>query len=215
VSTTVTSLASSRARWYAAVGEIEDLQRARVADQTLDVFRDELLGADREVHGNGVVAEEFRAPVIIAGADPRDLGGCPKQRPRDLAGDHVHFVAVGQCDDQVRAAAAGGLEHGGVGRVTRHGADVEAVLQVAQHVVARIHDRHVVGLLAGELLRRCRADLAGAENYDFQVRSLAGSPASVATPQILAQPACHHPSRGLCWPGPSLVRAAGTYALVC
>jgi hypothetical protein len=107
--------------------------------------------------------------VVVTGANAGDLGRRAEQRPCDLAGDHVHFVAVGQRDHQVRAVAAGGFEHGRVGGVARHGADVEAVLQVAQHLVARVHDRHVVGLLAGQLLGRGRADLAGAENDDLQV----------------------------------------------
>jgi hypothetical protein len=105
--------------------------------------------------------------VIVAGADARDLGRRAKQRPGDLAGNHVDFVAVRERDDHVGAGTARGLEHGRVRSVAGHRADIEPVLQVAQDLIAGIDDRHVVDLLAGKLLRGRAADLAGAEDDDF------------------------------------------------
>ena len=60
-------------------------------------------------------------------------------------------------------------------RVAGDGADVEAVLQVAQDVVARIDDGHVVGLLPGQLLGGGTSHLTGAENDDFQLDSQAAA----------------------------------------
>ena len=92
-----------------------------------------------------------------------------EQRPGHLAGDHVHFVAVGQRDDHVGVGGAGQLEHVRVRAVAGDGADVEAVLQVAQQVVVDVDDRDVVGLLAGEVVGGRPADLAGPEDDDFHL----------------------------------------------
>src|SRR5512139_3978853 len=61
-----------------------------------------------------------------------------------------------------------------MGGVARDGADVEAVLQVAQQLVVGVDDRDVVGLLAGEVVRSRPADLAGPEDDDFHQRCPAG-----------------------------------------
>ncbi len=156
---------------HAPLGELEHLQRARVADQALDVVGDELFRADREVDGNRVLAEQLRAPVVVAGADAGDLGGRAEQRPGDLAGDHVDLVARGQRDEEVGALAAGGEQRRGMGGVAGDGADVEAVLQVAQDLVAGVDDGDVVRLLARELLRGGAADLARSQNDDFHAFS--------------------------------------------
>ena len=62
---------------------------------------------------------------------------------------------------------AGRLEHGGECGVAGHGAHVETVLQVAQHVLVGIDDRDFVGLLARQVMGGGAADLAGAEDENF------------------------------------------------
>jgi hypothetical protein len=59
----------------------------------------------------------------------------------------------------------------GCASVARDGADVEAVLQFAQDVVAGVDDGDVVRLLARELLRGSAPDLARPQNDDLQVTS--------------------------------------------
>ena len=51
---------------------------------------------------------------------------------RDLAGDDVHLVAVGERDEDVGVGDAGGLQHRGIGGVAGHRAHVDAILQFAQ-----------------------------------------------------------------------------------
>ena len=65
------------------------------------------------------------------------------------------------------SAPPAALEHAGIRGVARHGADVEAVLQVAQDLVVRVDDGDFVGLLAGQVVRGRAADLAGAEDDDL------------------------------------------------
>ena len=137
---------------------------------------DELLGAHVHVDGEAAAGgrgavlrryEELGAAREVRGADARDPGRRAKQRPRDLAGDHVDFVAVGQRDQHVGARGAGLLERARARGIAADGADVEAVLQVAQHVVVDVDDGDVVGFLAGEVIGRGPADLAGAEDDDL------------------------------------------------
>ena len=51
--------------------------------------------------------------------------------------------------------------------VAGHGADVDAVLQVAQHLLVDVDDGDFVGRLARQALRGGAADLAGAEDQDL------------------------------------------------
>ena len=90
---------------HAAVGEIEHLQRAGVADQALDVIGHERLGADRDVDRDAVRPEQLLAARELARADARDASRRAEQRERDLAGDHVDLVAVRERDDDVGVAA--------------------------------------------------------------------------------------------------------------
>jgi hypothetical protein len=73
------------------------------------------------------------------------LVGVRIQRVRDLAGHHVHFVGAGERDEDVGIGDAGRLEHRRIRGVAGDGADVEAVLQVAQQVLVGIDDRDFVG----------------------------------------------------------------------
>ena len=65
------------------------------------------------------------------------------------------------------SARAGGFEHRGIGGVAGDGADVEAVLQIAQHFFVGVDDRDFVGFFAGEVVGRGAPDLAGAEDHDL------------------------------------------------
>ena len=54
-----------------------------------------------------------------------------------------------------------------MGGVAGHGAHVEPVLHVAQHLLVGIDHGDLVGLLARERLGGCAPDLTGAEDEDF------------------------------------------------
>ncbi len=79
-----------------------------------------------------------------------------------MAGQHVDLVAVGERDENVGAGDAGGFEDSGARRIADHGANVEPVLQIAQHVVIRIDDGDVVRFLARKVVCRGTPDLPGA-----------------------------------------------------
>ena len=155
---------------HVAVGEVDDLQRAGVLDQLLDVVGDQLLGADPGVDREAdVLREQVRAGGIGRAADAGDLGRSLEQGPGHVARDHVDLVAVGQRDQQVGVGAAGRLEHRGARGVAADGADVQPVLQLAQHGVVRVDDRDLVGLFAGQVVGGGAAHLPGAKDDDFHV----------------------------------------------
>ena len=105
---------------HLAVGEVDDLHRARVADQPLDVRGDRFLGTQVHVHreagkprrqlGPFGRHEQLRLLRVVARADARDLGLGAEEAPGHVARDHVGLVAVGERDDHVGVARAGRLE---------------------------------------------------------------------------------------------------------
>ena len=72
-------------------------------------------------------------------------------------------------------AGAGRFERARTRGVALHGADVDAVLQVAQQALVEVDDGDVVRFFAGQVVRRGPADLAGPEDDYFQVLDLWGS----------------------------------------
>src|SRR6185312_17041313 len=54
---------------HLAGGEVEHLQRAGMADQAVDVLRDELLRTDEDVDRNGLLAEELGPLGVLGRAD--------------------------------------------------------------------------------------------------------------------------------------------------
>jgi hypothetical protein len=89
------------------------------------------------------------------------------QELRDLAGDDVDLVAVGQRNQDVGVGDAGGFEHRGVGGIAGHRAHVDAVLQFAQRRLVDVDNRDFVGRFARQAVRGAAADLADAENQYF------------------------------------------------
>jgi hypothetical protein len=166
---------------HAAAGEVDDLQGAGIADQPPDVSGHELLGTHVHVDGEAGARrghavlrrhEELGAGGEVRRAYPRDAGRRAEQRPRDVAGHHVDLVAVGQRHQHVGAGGASLLERARARRIAAHRANVEPVLQVAQQLVIDVDDRDVVGFLAGEMVGRGPAHLAGAEDDYFHGREL-------------------------------------------
>src|SRR5260221_4030687 len=82
---------------------------------------------------------------------------------RDLAGDDIHFIAARERDEDVGIGDPGGFQHRGVGPVARHHADVDAVLQIAQHLFVGVDHRDLVGRLERQAVCGSAPDLAGAE----------------------------------------------------
>ena len=97
------------------VGKIQHLQRPGEFNQALDVGGDLLLGADEDIDRQRILGKQLVSTLILNLSDTRDLGGRAEQRVGDLAGHHVDFVAVGDCDDHVRIMGPGAFEHAGVG----------------------------------------------------------------------------------------------------
>src|SRR5690606_24059527 len=88
--------------------------------------------------------------------------------------------AVGERDEHVAGAGAGGLQGVGKGAVAGQGADVEPVLQIAQQLVVDVDDRHLVRLLAREVMGGGASDLAGTEDDD----SHGGRPAMLSSTSV-------------------------------
>ncbi len=94
-----------------------------------------------------------------------------EQAPGDLARDHVHFVTVGQRDENVRVACAGGFKHAGLRAAADQRANVEAILQIAQQFVIDVDDRDFVSRFARQVIGGGAAHLSGAENDYFHTGS--------------------------------------------
>jgi hypothetical protein len=93
---------------------------------------------------------------VYSTTDARDLGAGAIQRVGDFAGHHVDLVARGQRDDNVGRCAARGFEYRWIGGIARDGADVEAVLQIAQDFFVGVDDRDFVRFFARQVVRRVR-----------------------------------------------------------
>src|SRR6202789_482415 len=152
---------------HPAVGEIQHLQGAGIADQARDVLGDQLFGADPYVHRDGILAEQLVPLCEVGGSHARDFLRGAVERPRDVTGQHVDLIAVGQSDENVGGGDARGLEDAGASRVAVHGTNVEAILQIAQNLLVRVDDGHVIRLLPREVVCRRAADLPCAQNDDF------------------------------------------------
>src|SRR5688572_31216606 len=147
---------------YFAVRELEHLQGTGEANQLGDVVGHERGGADGDVDGYATWAEQRLVGDQRAGADARYSRRSLEQRQRDLAREHVDLVAARERDEHVGIARAGSLEHVGVRGVADDGADVEAVLQLAEHVGVAVDDRDFVSLLARQAYSGRAAHLPGA-----------------------------------------------------
>ena len=112
-------------------------------------------------------ANNFGCLRVFGGADARDLRARAIQRVRHLAGHHVDFVARRQRHHDVGRRAARGFEHGWIGGVAGDRADVEPILQIAQHFFIGVDDRDLVGFFARQVVCRGAPDLAGAEYHDL------------------------------------------------
>ena len=162
---------------HAAVGEVDHLQRAGVREQVRDVVGDEFLGADPHVDGEAALGEQLRARCVFGGADARDACWRAIQELCDLAGDDVDLVAVGQRNQYIGVGDAGGFQYRRMGGVAGHRADVDAILQVAQHLLIVVDDGDFVGGLARQALRRGAAHLPGAEDQYFHRCTITPAPA--------------------------------------
>src|SRR5690606_28214914 len=150
-----------------ALGKLEHLQRARIKNQLFNVLAHELFGTYAKVHREGVLREKRICFHVVGSADSGDLGWRMVQSKCDLAGYQVRFVAVGQCDDDIGVAGSGALQHVRVGSVADDSADIQPVLQLAQHIGTGIHHRHFIRLFARQVVGRGGADLAGSQYEDL------------------------------------------------
>ena len=136
---------------------------------------DELLRADRHVDGKRRVdfRKQFAVSRVVGGADARNARGVlVEQRAHHLTRHHVHFVAVRQCDQDVGVARTGCFEDAGIRRAAGDGANVDAVLQIAQQLIVHVDDRDFVGLFARQMMRGGASYLPGAEDDDSHGASL-------------------------------------------
>jgi hypothetical protein len=130
------------------VGEVQDLQRARMLDQALDLAGDDRLRRDQHVDRDRIRPEQSRIVVVTAFAHPGDLGADPEQGRPDLAGEHVHFVGVGDRDQHLGLPRTGRLQHARVAAEAVDGPDIEVAGDGLQTVDTGIDHRHVVPVAA-------------------------------------------------------------------
>ena len=80
----------------------------------------------------------------------------------------------GERDDDVGVGAPAASSTDGIGGVAGDGADVEAVLQIAQHLFVGVDDRDFVRFFARQVISRRAPDLAGAEYHDLHGGDIVG-----------------------------------------
>ena len=136
-------------------------------DQLLDVIGDQFLRADAKIHRDGRLLPEFLGGDVFGGTNTGDLRRNLEHRVGDLAGDHVHLVAVRQRDDHVGVVGTGAFQYVRPGGVAHDGAHVEPVLQISQYRRLGVDDRDFVGFFRGEVIRSSGSDLACAENENI------------------------------------------------
>ena len=83
-----------------------------------------------------------------------------------LAGDHVGLVAVGHRHQHVGIVGTGLTQYRGQRAAALHGADIQAIAEVAQALAVGVDHGDVVGL-AGQVFRQRAADLPCTEDDDF------------------------------------------------
>ena len=147
-------------------GKIQHLQRTGIRDQALDVFRYQLLGADKHIDRHRILGKQARVVQVIDRTHPRDLGGGMEQGIGDLAGNHIGFVTVGHSQNHVGIIGTGRCQCFRIGGSTDQCADIQPVLQILQYRGIVIDHGYVIGL-AGEVCCNRRTDLAGAEDDDL------------------------------------------------
>ena len=132
--------------------EVEHLRRARVKDELCDVLAHQLLRADAYIDRNSVLREQLVRAHVLGRADARDLGRRMEHRVRNLARDHVGFVGVRQCDDNVGVVRAGAVEHLGISGVSDDSTDVETVLEFSQDFGPHVDNRYFVRLFTRQVI---------------------------------------------------------------
>src|ERR1700676_210216 len=155
---------------HPAIGEIQHLQSPGISDQTCHVLGHQLFGADPDIHRNRVLAEQPVPFGEVGRAHTRNLLRRAVQGPRNMAGQHVDLVAVGQRDENIGGGDTRGLQDARARRIAVHRANVESILQIAQDLLVQVDDGHVIRFLAGEVIRRRAADLSCAQYDDFHSR---------------------------------------------
>ena len=139
---------------YSTAGEVQNLRCARIKDQLLDVLTNQLLRADTHINGNGVLREQVFGVHVFRRANTSDLGRRVKQGVSHLARDHVRFVGVGQRDNDIRIVGTCPIQNVGVRGMTDHGANIQAILQLAQDVRTPVDHSDLIGLFARQVIRR-------------------------------------------------------------
>src|SRR5690606_31203404 len=151
---------------HLAAGKVQNLQRARILDQPLDVGGDRLFRADQYIDRHGVVLEQLAADQVGRLADPGDLGRRTEQRSGHLARDHVGLVAAADRNQHIGIIGTGLAQYRRQRAAALYRADVQAITQRSQAHRVHVHDGHIVGL-AGQLGGQTAADLPCTENDDF------------------------------------------------
>jgi len=107
---------------------------------------------------------------IIRGANACDFGRDVEHGRSQFAGDQIGFVALGDREYQVGIAGAGTFEGFRVTGIADDGAQVQAILQLAQPIGVDIDDGDVV-CFRNQVFGDGAADLPGTENDNTQTES--------------------------------------------
>lgn len=113
-------------------------------NQVENVLRHQLFRADQHINWHRRIVEQFGAIQIMRGTNPRNFGRRMVQRMRNLAGNHIDFVAVGHCHQHIGVFDSGTFQHPWVGRLPHFHPHIEFFTQVTQGSGIRVHNGDIV-----------------------------------------------------------------------
>ena len=152
---------------YPPAGKFQYLHRARIQNELFDILADQLLRADAHIDRDCILFEQLPGAHVFSRPDARDLGRCVIQGIRDLTGNHVGLIHIGQRDDDIGVICACALENVRIGGVTDNRSNIEPILQFAQNVGPHIDNGDFVRFFARQMVGGRGANLTSAENQYF------------------------------------------------
>jgi len=155
---------SARAGATVTLSLDDALKLVQTASQTIEVAR---AGVVRATGGKLQARSQYLPQLNATAGYTKTLKSQFSGFSAGSSGAATDTTGGSASDTTGSGGAAGGFEHGGVGGIAGDGADVEAVLKVAQHLFIGVDHRDLIGFLAGQVVSRRPPYLPGAKDHDL------------------------------------------------
>ena len=112
------------------VGEFDHLQRLGKFDELGNVIGDNFFRAKGKIDGEVFIRQQNLVTQEVAGAQAGDSRRQIEDGLGDLAGNEIGLIALGHGNQQIRVIGPGIAQDRWPGSISRHRAQVEAILQM-------------------------------------------------------------------------------------